>query len=77
MLENITEEEYNLSQEKVAKLRKELFDVRYAIAITRDIKELKSLEKKADSLKKEIGRTTTIMKVYELENNIESKKRGK
>lgn len=77
MLESITDEEYNSAQEKVSVLRKELFEVRFAIATTRDIKELKLLEKKADELKREIGRTKVAMKMYELENNIESKKRGK
>lgn len=77
MLEGITEEEYNSAQKRVSVLRKELFEVRFAIATTRDINELKMLEKKSNELKKEIGRTKVAMKMYELENNIESKKRGK
>ncbi len=77
MLESITEEEYNSAQEKVSVLRKELFEVRFAIATTRDVHELKLLDEKVSVIKKEIARTKVVIKTYELENNIESKKRGK
>ena len=44
MLEIKSEEEYNLMLDKVANLKKELFDVRFNMAMTRDIQELKLLE---------------------------------
>lgn len=77
MLENISEEEYNDAQSKLPDLKKELFNVRYAMALTRDANQLKLLEEKVRAIKKEIARTKTKMRMYELENNIEIKKRGK
>lgn len=77
MLENITEEEYNNSQLKASELKKELFNVRYEMALTKDIDKLNDLETRAKSIKKEIARTLLKIKTYELENNIEIKKRGK
>ena len=46
MLENISEEEYNDAQSKLPDLKKELFNVRYAMALTRDANQLKLLEEK-------------------------------
>lgn len=77
MLENITEEEYNNSQLRVSELKKELFKVRYEMALTKDSNKLNDLETRAKSIKKEIARTLLKIKTYELENNIEIKKRGK
>lgn len=77
MLENITEEEYNNSQLRASELKKELFNVRYEMALTRDIDKLNDLVARAKSIKKEIARTLLKIKTYELENNIEIKKRGK
>lgn len=77
MLENITEEEYNNAQLRVSELRKELFNVRCEIALTRDTDKLKILKEKDSVIKKEIARTLLKIKTYELENNIEIKKRGK
>lgn len=77
MLEIKSEEEYNLMMDKVTKLKKELFDVRFNMAMTRDVQELKLLEEKVSVIKKAIARTKVAMKTYELENNIEIKKRGK
>ena len=77
MLEIKSEEEYNLMMDKVTKLKKELFDVRFNMAMTRDVQELKLLEEKVGVIKKSIARTKVAIKTYELENNIEIKKRGK
>lgn len=77
MLENITEEEYNNSQLRASELKKELFNVRYEMALTKDSNKLNDLETRAKSIKKEIARTLLKIKTYELENNIEIKKRGK
>ena len=77
MLENITKEEYNDAQSKLPDLKRQLFDARFSMATNRDVEQLKLLEGSVSAIKKEIARTKTIMKVYELENNIESKKRGK
>ena len=46
MLEIKSEEEYNLMIDKVNMLKKDLFDVRFSMALTRDIQELKLLEEK-------------------------------
>ena len=77
MLKIESEEEYNLMVEKISKLKKELFDVRFNMAMTRDVQELKLLEEKVSVIKKAIARTKVVIKTYELKNNIEIKKRGK
>lgn len=77
MMENITEEEYNNSQLRASELKKELFNVRYEMALTKDSNKLNDLETRAKSIKIEIARILLKIKTYELENNIEIKKRGK
>lgn len=69
MLENISEEEYNEAQSKLPELRKRLFDVRYEMALTRDVDKLEDLGAKVKLIKKEIARTLVIISEYEMLNN--------
>lgn len=47
------------------------------MALTKDLNKLKELEEKVKLIKKDIARTKVTICEYELENNIEIKKRGK
>ena len=69
MLENISEEEYNEAQSKLPELRKRLFDVRYEMALTRDVDKLEDLGAKVKLIKKDIARTLVIINEYEMLNN--------
>lgn len=69
MLENISEEEYNEAQSKLPELRKRLFDVRYEMALTRDVDKLAGLGAKVKLIKKDIARTLVIINEYEMLNN--------
>lgn len=64
----ITREEYEQAQSKIPELRKLLFDVRYEMALTRDLNKLKELESKVKLIKKEIARTKFTIREYELMN---------
>lgn len=69
MLENITKEEYNEAQSKLPDLKKQLFDVRFSMSITRDVEQLKLLEDRVKRIKKEMARTLVIVNEYEMLNN--------
>lgn len=64
----ITKEEYEQAQSKIPELRKQLFDVRYEMALTKEINKLKELESKVKLIKKEIARTKITIREYELMN---------
>lgn len=64
----ITKEEYEQAQSKIPILRKQLFDVRYEMALTKEISKLKELEEKVKLIKKETARTKITICEYELMN---------